>query len=96
MVPLIFFDDLTIFHEEWDSHIIALLLVFGIFRKNNLKGRPKKTEAGLTDVPLLGHHVGMGFLDQLKIMLENILTLLGQRTKNKQRVYLEVDAATKH
>ena len=79
-----FFDDLTIFHEEWDSHIAALRVVFGIFRKNNLKGRPKKTEAGFTDVPLLGHHVGDGFLKPAEENVKKFLKI--SKPKNKKQV----------
>ena len=79
-----FFDDLTIFHEEWDSHIAALRVVFGIFRKNNLKGRPKKTEVGFTDVPLLGHHVGDGFLKPAEENVKKFLRIC--KPKNKKQV----------
>ena len=79
-----FFDDLTVFHEEWDTHIATLRLIFGIFRKNNLKGRPKKTEAGFTDVPLLGHHVGDGFLSPAAENVKKFLKIA--KPKNKKQV----------
>ena len=79
-----FFDDLTAFHEEWDTHIATLRIIFGIFRKNNLKGRPKKTEAGFTDVPLLGHHVGDGFLSPAAENVKKFLKIT--KPKNKKQV----------
>ena len=79
-----FFDDLTAFHEEWDTHIATLRIIFGIFRKNNLKGRPKTTEAGFTDVPLLGHHVGDGFLSPAAENVKKFLKIT--KPKNKKQV----------
>lgn len=79
-----FFDDLTIFHDNWEDHIRALREILQIFRENNLTGRPKKTEVGFTDVPLLGHHVGNGFLKPSEENVKKFLKI--EIPKNKKQV----------
>ena len=57
-----FFDDVTVFHDNFDDHIMAVRDVLEIFRRANLKVKPNKTEIGFTEIQFLGHLVGNGKL----------------------------------
>ena len=45
-----FFDDVTIFHEQWDNHVDAVKVVFEIFLVNNLRIKPSKIEIGFSEI----------------------------------------------
>ena len=62
MDVVFFFDDVTIFHKEFDDHLNAVKEVLQILRDANLKVRPKKAEFCFREIQFLGHVVGNGRL----------------------------------
>ena len=80
-----FFDDVTIFHEQWDNHLAALKVVFEIFLLNNLRVKPSKTEIGFPEIQFLGHRVGRGLLKPIEENVGKILSLQVPKTKKQVR-----------
>ena len=63
-----FFDDVTIFHINWDDHLLALYEIFKIFQDNNLRIKPSKTAIGYHEIDFLGHKIVSGLLNPYKKM----------------------------
>ena len=80
-----YFDDLTIFNEDWDSHICAVREVLSTFVQFNLTARPKKTEIGFPSIPLLGFHVGNGVMKPTSDNVYKILNIKVPKTKKQVR-----------
>ena len=80
-----FFDDVTIFHEQWDNHLAALKIVFEIFLLNNLRVKPSKTEIGFPEIQFLGHRVGRGLMKPIEENVGKILSLQVPKTKKQVR-----------
>ena len=76
-----FFDDVTIFHCNWDEHITALYEVFDIFRSNNLTIKPSKTEIAFHEIQFLGHMIGGGVLKPMSDNVGKILSINIPKTK---------------
>ena len=70
-----FFDDVTIFHIDWEEHVKFLHDIFQIFTDNNLKEKPSKTSIGFQEVDFLVHIVGGSYLKQLQDNNDEILKL---------------------
>ena len=51
-----FFDDVNIFHNNWNEHLITLKKVFKIIRENNLRVKPSKTYIGFPEITFLGQY----------------------------------------
>ena len=64
-----FFDDIIIFHNDWNSHVQALYEIFNIFKSHRLTVKPSKTEIAFPEIQFLGHTVGNGLL---KPISENV------------------------
>ena len=80
-----FFDDVNIFHNDWNDHISTLKKVFEIFKVNNLRVKPSKTYIGFPEITFLGHIVGKGLLKPLDDNIEKILSLQVPKTKKQVR-----------
>ena len=80
-----FFDDVTIFHCDWDEHIKALHEVFEIFRSNNLTIKPSKTEIAFHEIQFLGHMIGGGVLRPMSDNVGKILSIKIPKTKKQVR-----------
>ena len=83
-----FFDDVTIFHDQWDNHIAALKAVFEIFLSHNLRIKPSKTEIGFPEIQFLGHTVGRGILKPIEENVGKILSLRIPKTKKQVRAII--------
>ena len=80
-----FFDDVTIFHIDWEEHVKSLHDIFQIFKDNNLRVKPSKTFVGFQEVEFLGHIVGGGYLKPLQNNVDKILKLSIPKTKKQVR-----------
>ena len=79
-----FFDDVIIFHCDWNLHVQALREIFNIFRDNNLTVKPSKTEIAFSEIQFLGHTVGKGLLKPISENVDKILSI--QVPKSKKHV----------
>ena len=52
---LVFFDDILVYHEEWEEHIEGLRAVLGILRQHCLYANKEKCSFGQMSVGYLGH-----------------------------------------
>ena len=77
------FDDVTVFHERFNDHVLAIRNVLQIFRDANLKVKPKKTEMGFNEILFLGHLVGNGKLKPSDDNIKKIIEIKVPNTKKK-------------
>ena len=80
-----FFDDVTVFHIDWDEHIRSLDQIFEIFSNGNLRVKPSKTAMGFQEIEFLGHTVGRGIISPLQSNVDKILNLSVPKTKKQVR-----------
>ena len=80
-----FFDDVNIFHNDWNDHLSTLKKVFEIFKLNNLRVKPSKTYIGFPEITFLGHVVGKGLLKPLDENVDKIISLQVPKTKKQVR-----------
>ena len=83
-----YFDDLTVFSDDWNSHIQSIREVFQILADNNLTARPKKTEIGFSAIQLLGHFVGNGLLKPSNDNVQKILNIKVPKSKKQVRAIM--------
>ncbi|NQZ62984.1 reverse transcriptase domain-containing protein [Crocosphaera sp.] len=79
-----FFDDVIVFHCDWNLHVQALHEIFSIFRNNNLTVKPSKTEVAFPEIQFLGHIIGKGLLKPNSENIGKILSI--QVPKSKKHV----------
>ena len=55
---LVFFDDILVYHEEWEEHIEGLRVVLGILRQHCLYANKEKCSFGQNELRVFGayHH----------------------------------------
>ena len=80
-----YFDDITIFHDDWESHLLAVREILQIFRSNSLRARPKKSVIGYPAITLLGHYVGGGLLKPMPENVEKIINIKVPKSKTQVR-----------
>ena len=78
-----FFDDVTVFHDNFHDHVVAIRDVLEIFRGANLKVKPNKTEIGFTEIQFLGHLVGNGKLKPADDNTRKIIDIKIPKTQKK-------------
>ena len=57
---LVFFDDIHVYFEDWDNHLVHLQLVFDVLQQNQLYVKLSKCAFGDTKVEYLGHIISKG------------------------------------
>ena len=80
-----FFDDIIIFHNDWNSHVQALYEIFNIFKSHRLTVKPSKTEIAFPEIQFLGHTVGNGLLKPISENVGKILSIQIPKTKKHVR-----------
>ena len=80
-----FFDDVIIFHNDWNSHVEALHEIFTIFRNNSLTVKPSKTEIAFPEIQFLGHTIGKGLIKPISENIGKILSIQVPKTKKQVR-----------
>ena len=84
----IIFNDVNVFHTEWDDHIIALNDVFEIFKVNYLRIKPNKTDIGFPTIQFLGHTNDRGLLKPIDDKVNKIMSIKTPNTKKGQIIGL--------
>lgn len=54
---LVFFDDILVYSQNWEDHLIHLETVLKVLCTNNLKAKMSKCSFGVAEVKYLGHVV---------------------------------------
>jgi hypothetical protein len=80
-----FFDDICIYSETWEEHLMAIKAVFNRLKDAGLTVRPAKLELGFEKINFLGHVVGRGLLTPEKIKVNKILNVAIPTTKKEVR-----------
>ena len=83
-----FFDDVTVFHNNFVDHVGALAEIFDLLKQHGLTVRPSKVELGCKTISFLGHVVGEGKLKPLPQTITKILNVEVPRTKKQVRSLL--------
>ena len=76
-----FFDDVTIFHKEFNAHLSAIKEVLQILRDANLRVKPKKAEFCFGEIQFLGHVVGNSRLKPADDNTNKIINIEVPKTK---------------
>lgn len=56
---LVFFDDILIYRQDWDSHMLHLGMILNIMRENGLHANPKKCVLAQSRIESLGHWISL-------------------------------------
>ena len=66
---VLFFDDILVYSEDWQTHLQHLQLVFEMLGRHKLYVKLSKCEFGATKVEYLGHIISQGgvFMDDKKL-----------------------------
>ncbi|XP_059160902.1 uncharacterized protein LOC131944361 [Physella acuta] len=80
-----FFDDICIYSETWEEHLMAIKAVFNRLKDAGLTGKPAKLELGFEKINFLGHVVGRGLLTPEKNKVNKILNVAIPTTKKEVR-----------
>ena len=57
---LVFFDDILIYSEDWDTHLTHIQMVLEVLKQNQLFVKMSKCDFGATQVEYLGHVISRG------------------------------------
>ena len=55
-----FFDDILIYSEDWDTHLTHIQMVLEVLKQNQLFVKMSKCDFGATQVEYLGHVISRG------------------------------------
>jgi RNase H-like domain found in reverse transcriptase/Reverse transcriptase (RNA-dependent DNA polymerase) len=68
---LCFIDDVCVFSNSWEDHLVHLTQVFQSIKDAGLTVKPSKAQLGFSHVKYLGHEVGSGrkSVDKFKLLL---------------------------
>lgn len=80
-----YYDDICIYTEDWETHLLVLRKVFTILKDAGFTVKPSKLELAKNSVDFLGHTVDGGVLKPDKGNLDKILKLTPPRTKKQVR-----------
>ena len=85
-----YMDDLVIFSDDWESHLIHLRDVLGTLKHANLTAKPSKCSFGQTHVSYLGHIVGSGQVKPQQTKIDAIEKWDKPKTKTDVKSFLGV------
>ena len=83
-----YFDDILIFSESWEEHLIALKQLFEELKKNGLTAKPSKTFLAFQQIDFLGHVISGGQIFPQKENMLKILKLSQPATKKQVKSLL--------
>ena len=81
-------DDICIFTNTWDEHLILLEEVLQILKDNNLTVSPSKLKIGKTEIEFLGHKFENGQVKPTQHLHKKILEIQTPKTKKHVRALL--------
>ena len=83
-----YFDNILIFTDSWDEHLVVLEMVFQRLREFNLTVKPSKCSVGFNSVEYLGFEIGNSELKPRYDRLQGIRNIPLPDTKTQLRSFL--------
>ena len=83
-----YIDDILVYTEIWDEHLVVLERVMSRLAKAGLTAKPSKCHVGFQTLDFLGHVVGGGTLRPHPEKLEKIMHAAQPTTKREVRAFL--------
>ncbi|KAJ1170433.1 hypothetical protein NDU88_002310, partial [Pleurodeles waltl] len=83
-----YLDDVVIFSETWDDHLIHLQQIFHTLANAGLTANPKKCVIGQSDISYLGYKISQGSLQPQTKKVDAILNAPNPTTKKDLRSFL--------
>ncbi|KYO38141.1 nectin-3 isoform B [Alligator mississippiensis] len=83
-----YIDDIAIFSQDFESHLIHLTTMLGKIKQAGLTVKAKKCQWALSEVVYLGHRVGGGHIAPLWDKIKAIRDWLPPQTKKQVRAFL--------
>lgn len=83
-----YIDDILLYTETWDEHMILLNEVFKRLKHAGLTARPSKCHFGYSSLEFLGHKVGSGRLGPLPEKIDKIIRASIPKTKKDVRSFM--------
>ena len=83
-----YIDDVAIFSDSWEDHLIHLRTVFQKLREAKLTAKPRKCQFGMFQCTYLGHVVGQGKVKPEEAKISAIQSFLQPKTKKDVRSFL--------
>ena len=85
-----YLDDLVIYSDSWEDHMLHLVKVFDRLRGAGLTAKPRKCQFGMTQCVYLGHVVGNGVVRPEQSKVEAVMSFPTPQTKKQVRAFLGV------
>ena len=85
-----YLDDLVIYSDSWEDHMLHLAKVFDRLRGAGLTAKPRKCQFGMTQCVYLGHVVGNGVVRPEQSKVEAVMSFPIPQTKKQVRAFLGV------
>ena len=76
-----YLDDLVIYSDSWEDHMLHLAKVFDRLRGAGLTAKPRKCQFGMTQCVYLGHVVGNGVVRPEQSKVEAVMSFPIPQTK---------------
>jgi hypothetical protein len=83
-----YIDDLVIYTDTWEDHLVVLKKVLERLKQHNLTARPSKCFVGFQEVDFLGQKIGQGFVKPQGDKINKILNVERPQTKKELRSYI--------
>ena len=72
---LIYLDDVIVFSEMSEEHLMRMRVVFDCLREHGLKLKPSKCDVFKSEINYLAHHVSKGGFDPLRKIWSQLLNV---------------------
>ena len=83
-----FVDDIIIYTDTWEEHLIVLEEVFRRLRKAGLTVKPSKCTIGVTEVEFVGHQVNIDTLQPREEKIADVLNVKRPKTRRQVKSFL--------
>ena len=83
-----FVDDIIIYTDTWEEHLIVLEEVFRRLRKAGLTVKPSKCTIGVTEVEFVGHQVNIDTLQPREEKIADVLNVARPKTRRQVKSFL--------
>ena len=83
-----YFDDICVFNDDWESHLISVRNVFQRLKEYGLTIKPAKLEMAFKKITFLGHVIGSGMMEPDPTNIEKIIKLKIPSNKKEVRALL--------
>ena len=85
-----YLDDLVIYSDSWEEHLLHVKNVFDRLRETGLTAKPKKCQFAIKQCIYLGHLVGNGAIRLEQSKIEAVMSFPVPQTKKEVQAFLGV------